>query len=403
MSDRILPVEKKILSWVDKKIYIFWYIAVSIIAAFIRYSFFDCLSVDYISSLLPWFDEITASGGFSSLGTQTGDYNVLYQFLIACMTYIPIKPLYSYKILSCLFDYLLAWITACLVGICVETKKTLWRAVAYSMVLLSPIIFLDSSAWAQCDSIYIFFCLAALYFLLRHRYLLSFTLYGVAFAFKLQSIFLLPFFFFVYYRERNFSLFHFFLIPIVMIVSGLPGVLFGRNVFDVFSVYFAQADKSIYITMNYPTVWLLLYHTSLSWSYQTLHSAAILLSLSVMGIFMVFWHVNNVAMTENNKICMALILTYSCVLLLPSMHERYGMLYEVLAIVVFCIDKKTRLLLVPLCGISLATYGEFLFNSEFDLNLLAAVNTIIYILYTFLLNRKMLDNPELMTVSQTRS
>lgn len=35
-----------------------------------------------------------------------------YQFLIAIMTYLPFLPLHSYKIISCVFDYFLAGMTA---------------------------------------------------------------------------------------------------------------------------------------------------------------------------------------------------------------------------------------------------------------------------------------------------
>ena len=389
MTDLVMPVEKKLLFWIDKHLYVLWFIVVSILAGVIRWSFFDHISGDYYTFLQPWYEQIAENGGFSALAEQTGDYNILYQFLIACLTYIPIEPLYSFKILSCLFDYLLAWITARLVGLCVEKDRSLWCALSYSAVLLSPLVFLNSAAWAQCDSIYIFFCIAALYFLLQRKALLSFILYGVAFSLKLQSVFLLPFFFFVYYRERAFSLLCFLLIPAVMIVTSIPGIVFGRGLFDVFSVYFNQADTYHYIALNYPSVWLLLYHSSYYWAFQKLHHAAILLCALVQGMYLLCWDKRKVPMTAKNNICMVFILVYSCVLLLPSMHERYSMLYEILAIVVFCIDRKTGLLLVPLYGISLATYGKFLFGSEFDLNLLAVFNVAVYTAYVYLLMHRM--------------
>lgn len=310
--------------------------------------------------------------------------------MIACLTYIPIEPLYAFKLLSCLFDYLLAWITACLVGLCVEKDKPLWRALAYGAVLLSPLVFLNSAAWAQCDSIYAFFCLAALFLLLRRRYLLSFLALGVAFSLKLQSVFVLPVFLFAYFRVRKFSLLWFLLIPTVMIALSVPGILFGRGVFDVFTVYLNQAETYPYIALNYPSVWLLLYHSSYYWAFQKLHSAAILLCILIQGMYMLLWDKRKASMTESNIIRMAFILAYSCILFLPSMHERYSVLYEILAVVIFCTDRKTGLLLVPLYGISLAAYGKFLFASEFDLNLLAAINVAVYTAYAWLLTQKML-------------
>jgi len=51
---------------------------------------------------------------------------------------------------------------------------------------------MNSGVWGQCDSIYATFCAASLVSLVRGRPWAASAWFGVAFAFKLQAIFLLP-------------------------------------------------------------------------------------------------------------------------------------------------------------------------------------------------------------------
>jgi len=87
---------------------------------------------------------------------------------------------------------------------------------------------------------------------------------------------------------------------------------------------------------------------------------------------------------------MAFLLCYTCVLFLPSMHERYGFIYEVLAIILAVRMPKTAPLCAGLLGISLCTYGIYLFQWEcVPLNTLAVLNLALFVGYTWVLLRKM--------------
>ena len=50
-----------------------------------------------------------------ALDAQVGNYGLLYQTIIALMTYLPIQFEYSYKIFSIFFDYALAIVSALMV------------------------------------------------------------------------------------------------------------------------------------------------------------------------------------------------------------------------------------------------------------------------------------------------
>ena len=79
----MFKIEKRFLEWVEKHILLFCVIGVTLISMIIRYSFREIISNDAYWCLLPWYDVIKENGGIYALGSQVGDYNMLYQFLIA--------------------------------------------------------------------------------------------------------------------------------------------------------------------------------------------------------------------------------------------------------------------------------------------------------------------------------
>lgn len=198
--------EKKILSYIEARKDVVFLAAITILGILIRLSGKDFCSGDAEIFLLPWFQAIQENGGFQSLTTQIGNYGIPYQFLIAGMTYFPLQPLYLYKILSVIFDFALAWMSAKFVCQLKQSKSSALFALVYGAVLCLPTVALNSSVWAQCDSIYTFFLVATLYELYRERYVRAFCWFGFAFAFKLQAVFILPFLVIYAVTEKRFSL-----------------------------------------------------------------------------------------------------------------------------------------------------------------------------------------------------
>lgn len=86
---------------------------------------------------------------------------------------------------------------------------------------------------------------------------------------------------------------------------------------------------------------------------------------------------------------MAFLFTYTCVLFLPAMHERYGYLYEILAIVILIWKKETVLLFVPMYCLTFLTYAFFLFDNIGNVSyVMTFINLAVYLGYLFLLIRE---------------
>lgn len=162
----------------------------------IRCSGFSFLSGDMQEFLLPWFNsmENVCVGGVAALEYQIGDYNVLYQIIIALITYIDCNPIFMYKCISILFDYTLAASTAWFVLKITNNKIfEIQFNIIYGAVLFLPTVLLNPSCWGQCDSIYTTFLILTLFFIYDEKYVRAFIMLGLGFAFKLQMIFIVPF------------------------------------------------------------------------------------------------------------------------------------------------------------------------------------------------------------------
>ncbi len=379
---KITKLEARLLRWASAHLSFLVLAAVSLVGIALRLSLGNILSGDASIFLLPWYDRIQDAGGLPALDTQVGNYNLAYQTLIALLTYVPLEPLYAYKLLSCLFDYALAGAAGWIAWQLAPGRRTDAAVLAYSLVVLSPVVWLNSAAWAQCDAIYTFFALSAFGLLYRRRYTGAFVCLGLSFAFKLQAVFALPFFLVVWFRRRSFSLVNFLWIPGGLVLSGLPAILLGRNPWDVFTIYVQQVEEYPQLFLIYPSFWALLDGKCQAPLYPALQGAALFLTMGLLLMVAWLWLRRCRACTGQQLLGLFFLLNYTCVLFLPAMHERYSYLYEVTAILLAVTGGKTWGLLAGLMGLSVMTYCNFLFGWQaVPMPVMALANCGLYVLY----------------------
>src|SRR5262249_37300115 len=127
-------------------------VLVVVVAVVVRVSLYDFQSGDYRAFFAQWYDFIKANGGFSALRFQFADYNVPYLYLLAVLTYLPVPVLAGIKTISVLGDLVLAFYVYKLVALKYPRGWVPFAAAA--VVALLPTVVMNSSMWAQCDSIY---------------------------------------------------------------------------------------------------------------------------------------------------------------------------------------------------------------------------------------------------------
>lgn len=344
---------------------IVFFICINVIGLVLRYLGRNFLSADAEIFLIPWYNEISQAGGIKALSSQVGNYNILYQTIIALLTYIPINSLYLYKIISILFDYILAFSSAVLVCRLTSRKMFDWIfQITYAAVLLLPTVVLNSAYWAQCDSMYVSFIILMLLSFYEEHYTWAFIFLGVAFAFKLQAIFIIPFVLCLMVYRKATKRLHYSLIAGLSIsifclwLSGIGGYVSGRPLTSVFKLYAEQTGQYISMWMNAPSFWVLVGN-----NYEFLHVFAIGLTIALCGMGLLYI-LNHENCLDGGEAFMAAAtwFVWICLLFLPAMHERYSYMLDIL-LLILCFF---RIEYVKFFGVSfissLMLYGLFLFN-----------------------------------------
>lgn len=379
-------LENKILQKIEDYLPQIVLVVVTLIGFFIRFQLRTIVSGDAHMCLMPWYEAIAENG----LYEQVGDYGLLYQFMIWIMTrFYWVPSLSAIKILSCIFDYVVA-AAAALIVYKVKEQDKLWSSVlAYSIVLLCPTVFIDSSAWAQCDAIFTGFALLGVYCLLKDKYNWALIALGMSFSFKLHAVFILPFFLFYYFAKRRFSILRFLIVPATVVATSLPLLFWGRNPFETFTIYAKQTSSYPSMSNGYPSIWLLMFTEGNVAQYDYMAPIAILTAVCVLAFFMVTWIKNKYVVSGKNFVIMVFLLTYSCVFFLPAMHGRYAYLYEICAIILAVLIPKTIPLATLLIATSCCTYASYLFYTPTNYVSLAWINLFVYLLYVVILRKEL--------------
>ncbi len=363
--------EKKLLLWVENHVGILFFVIVSAISLLIRLAGANYISDDMQSFLIPWYGQIKTGGGLFALDIQVGNYNLLYQTIISLLTYIDFKEVYLYKIVSVVFDYILAFTAArYLCKLC--NKGHVFFNTVYAVLLFLPTVVLNSAFWGQCDVMYTSMVLLFLFDLYSEKYLRSFIWFGLAFAFKLQAVFILPFAICYYFYKKRFSIGYFIFSLAVFWLSGLIAYFFGRDLLSPLKIYFAQANYYPKMYLNSTSFWRLLGD-----DYGAFGGFAILITIIICGIGVYAIMAYKIRInTLEHFFGIATWFVWTCVLFLPAMHERYTFLLDILLVILaFILPRYIKYACLSVL-LSLYTYGNYLCG-------IGTLNIIFVFLYIF--------------------
>ena len=384
-------IEKNIIGFLEKNITYIFLGAALIISLLVRYFCLPYLSDDMTGYLIPWYDQIGQLGGFKALNVQVGNYNVLYQTIIAMLTYLPGSVVVKYKIVSIFFDYV-ASVGVFLLIYDKDKKNTKFLALLGAIIaVFSPIVFLNSSAWGQCDSIYTSFVILSLVAYKKDKNALSMIFFGLTFAFKLQAIFFLPFFLFEWFRKKSFSVLNFLLIPLTMIVVCIPAYINGRGFWGFISPYYYQTGSCDKMSFNYQSFWTIISGTSEKRHeyIAAMKVPAVLITFLILFSIMTWLIYRKKELNDRTSLYLAIILAFTCVEFLPGMHERYGYGVEILSIALAFKDKRTIPIAIALNILTVITYGAELFGGAMNITILGIINFAVYLAYLYFFYRNL--------------
>lgn len=352
-------VDFYIKKYIQKYKYELFIIIISILAIFIRCMFFNVVSGDYKYFLEGWFNTLKANGGIFAIKDHIGNYTAPYMLILGILTYIPINSLYTIKIVSVIFDFIGAFVGSRIVyKLCKNKKyKKFLSLCTYATILFSPTVILNSSAWGQCDMIYATFVLASLLFLFDKKYTKTFIFLGIAFSFKLQTIFILPLYIILYLKDEDMSILNFFIIPITVLVVNIPALLLGRPIETLITQYMTQVGQYKELTMNLTNI-----YTFVPNYYKVFSTAGIIFTIFIFAMLTMF--ILSYKFAINNKIILqiSILSILICNYFLPSMHERYIYIAGILGIIYFFIDRRKWYIPLGIISISFFCYINYLFD-----------------------------------------
>ena len=340
------------------------YVLVGFVAVVARWIFVDLESIDYVAFLSGWWAYIDQHGHLAALrDAGFSNYNTPYLVLLAVATYFPVRAIVAIKTISIVFDILLAVVASRLVA-AVRPGSTRLPLVTFAVVCFLPTAMMDSGVWGQCDSIYATFCALSLLALVRGRPWAASAWFGVAFAFKLQALFLLPVLVGVLLvnRLKKRSLLA---APATFLACLVPAMIAGRSLISQISVYPSQvgnpsgvgqatAAQNSTLTHNAPTPYAWLPSSTV-----LLYAGLALVTLVVLG-FGVWLLLRKRTLSPGEVVLVAATAALLIPLLLPHMHERYFYLAEVLLVVACAVDRRFVVAVVAMQVANTSTYLTFL-------------------------------------------
>lgn len=354
--DRLLNIEVEIYNIKWKIIDIAFILCLFVLAFMIRWKLMPIQSADYYGFLEEWMNTIRANGGLRSLSMEISNYTSPYMYIMTLLSYISTNDLYALKLVSVFFDYMAA--IAVFRILYYMTKSTGKAVLGMAILLLSPTVVIDGAYWCQCDIIYTSFLLYSFYYFLKDNSKKSAVFFGLSFMFKLQSVFLLPFFLIMWLKKRTIKLRHYLYVPVIYVISNIPAWIAGRSFRDLMTIYLSQSGYYPWGTLNYPNIYALLGETMPDMRHADEVSAAgTIMTIMMLGCIAYYLYNRKVQLTNEFLVTLALFTVAIIVYSLPHMHDRYGFLIDLFAIIYGVYNVKK---LPVACGFMLISVLTFM-------------------------------------------
>lgn len=388
-----INLENKIWKYLDKHPYAIFFILITIFSLIIRILLIKYPSGDYDLFLKPWFDELKLNGGILALSRNIGNYTPIYMTILALLTYLPVDSLISIKIVSLIFDYLGGIYLIKIIFELFKNKKNnkTIALVIYSIYLILPTIILNSSYWAQSDSIYTTFVLISLYYLIKNNFVKGIIFWSIALSFKFQAIFIFPLYVLMYFSNRKIKFKFFLIIPLVIFICSIPKVIFSHDLLSGFKVYLNQAGTyDTYLTLNLPnfySIFLKGYDINnpnlINTPIKEMSSVGIIVTLIIFMIIAFLVYKNKIKFNKESIIDFSLWSILICTFFLPQMHERYLFMGDIISLLYFINNKDKYYIPIIIEFISLNGYMYLLFSGfAVNLSLLSILYLVMLIIYT---------------------
>lgn len=331
---------------------------------FLRYGLIDFVTWDLSHRIFLWHDFIVNEGYLYSLKHSffytppyLNFYTPPYLYCLILSSLLGLPKIVAIKLISIVFDFVCALFVYKIVRL--KYPEGMAPVFAALLTLFAPTVVSNGSLWGQSDVTYTTGLLACIYFLLTKREVCAFFAFGLAMAFKLQAIFLMPLLLVLFVRKET-SWKSFFLIPLVYLAVITPAWLVGRPLDELLLIYMNQVKFDTKLTLNAPNLyqWIPQTYYDIFYPVGIVWTGLLVCSLAIVAMR------SRVTITKETLILLATLSVTSMPYFLPKMHERYFFAADVISIVFAFYSPRHFYIPVVIGMSSFFAYFPYLFDKN---------------------------------------
>lgn len=339
----------------------------------IRFQIYGFVNPDAVI-LGGWYDHLNSNGWAGLASEDFSNYPPAYLYLLWFFTLLDrwVESFTAIKLIPTFFDVLSAFVIFRMARL-QYADDTPYLASAGFFIL--PTIMFNSTNWGQIDSLYTSFLLLCLYLLLIEKPLWAMLAFGMAFSFKAQSIFFLPFLGILLLKGRL-KWYTFLLVPAVYVILGVPAAWLGRSWSSILTIYIGQVGQFRALSGNAPNLYIFIPNS--------FYDAGLRIGLAIFVFALAVWGwVNwraNITFTQRQVSLMALATLILVPYVLPKMHERYFYPVDVFSYANLIFAPEMRFVPLLCQTVSILSYSVFLLGASTDFVKFAAlINSVVFI------------------------
>jgi Gpi18-like mannosyltransferase len=257
------------------------------------------------------------------------------------------------------FDFMCATLSLKILNRIIGMKKR--NLLVFCAVLFSPVVIMNGMLMPQWDGIYTGFLLCTLLCFLKNKPKSALACFGIAFSFKLQSVYALPFVIILFlYKKWKFK---YLLVSIFSFLAMfVPGWILGMRPYEWIIIFGKQLVDFSGLAINAPTIYAWFADTELT--NKLLSSMGIIFTLTILFSLAAFVFLAKRDISQKTMLTLFLFSTLVVPFFLPHTHERYFYPAEIAALLyAFILPKRwwiALLIILPACF----TYSNFLFGGS---------------------------------------
>jgi len=315
------------------------------------------LSGDLQIYLIPWYYFLLEHGAFSALAADFSDYTPSYLYLlsIGTLAHGMLDPATVIRAISVSFNAI-AVVLVYVFAVAAGWSRS--KAIQIALIFFAlPEVILNSLIWGQSDIIYTLSLMAFIYFLLKERCWLATMMLGIAFAFKLQTVFIGPFVLYLLLVRRLLWR-QLVLAPLMYLLFMIPSALAGRSWRDLLTIYLNQAKWDESMSVNAPNPYFV-FDRLFPYSYRFGIYIGLVIAVIVSLVLVTSFVRRGPSRSQDSLLLMATLTLTIMPYVLPKMHERYFFAAGAMAFLLAVVRPSSWPIVVLIQAANLCAYTRF--------------------------------------------